>query len=261
MLHAILENWQPFVALAGFAFFWLWESWKPFFAPHNRIRHAVRNVAIALVNAFLLVVILSGVTVAVAEVVAFRRVGILYVAPLPSAVHFVAAFVLFDLWVYLWHRANHRIHFLWRFHRMHHSDPDMDVSTATRFHPGEIVMASLLRLGLVPLIGIPIAVLVLYDLSQLAITQFHHANLALPARLDRWVRYVIVSPNMHKVHHSRVRVETDSNYSSLLSVWDRLFGSYREKPDYAKIRYGLDEFTSDEGQSLRGLIMTPLRAR
>jgi sterol desaturase/sphingolipid hydroxylase (fatty acid hydroxylase superfamily) len=152
---------------------------------------------------------------------------------------------------------NHRIPFLWRFHRMHHSDPAMDATTGTRFHFGEIAMSSAIRLVLIPAIGIPLIPMLIYDTILTASVQFHHSNLALPNQADRWMRYLLVSPFMHKVHHSRWRPETDSNYSSLCSVWDRVFGSYREKEDYRKIHFGLDEFDSSEHQTLRGLLATP----
>ena len=111
---------------------------------------------------------------------------------------------------------------------MHHSDPAMDVTTATRFHLGEITVSTIVRLGIIPLVGIPLRVIVVYELVLLVSTQFHHSNIALPSGIDRILRLVIVSPNMHRVHHSIKRVETDSNYSSVLSIWDRLFRSYRD---------------------------------
>jgi sterol desaturase/sphingolipid hydroxylase (fatty acid hydroxylase superfamily) len=141
---------------------------------------------------------------------------------------------------------------------MHHSDPSMDVSTATRFHIGEIAISSGLRLPLILAAGVPLTVILVYDFTLLFATQFHHANLGLPAQLDRWLRYAVVSPNMHKVHHSRERMETDSNYSSVLSVWDRLFGTFRERNDYRHIVYGLDGFNDDARQTVGGLLATPL---
>ena len=261
MMHMLLKMWQPYVAVLGFSLFWTWESISPFFQPGRRLGHAARNLTIASVNLVLLTVTFAGSTVWLAEVQASGRLGLLNVVRLPFPVHFAAAFLLLDVWTYWWHRANHRIFFLWRFHRMHHSDPQVDVSTATRFHLGEITLSSSIRLGLIPLIGVPIEALLCYDLSLLALTQFHHANLALPPRADHFLRYWIVSPNMHKVHHSRVQVETDSNYSSVLSLWDRLFGSYREKENYREIRFGLKSYDSDDRQSLEGLMLTPLLPR
>ena len=111
----------------------------------------------------------------------------------------------------------------------------MDVTTATRFHLGEIAVSTIVRLGIIPLVGIPLRVIVVYELVLLLSTQFHHSNIALPSGIDRILRLVIVSPNMHRVHHSIKRVETDSNYSSVLSIWDRLFRSHRERPDYREI--------------------------
>jgi sterol desaturase/sphingolipid hydroxylase (fatty acid hydroxylase superfamily) len=171
---------------------------------------------------------------------------------------FVCAFLLVDIWTYWWHRVNHIIPFLWRFHRMHHSDPEMDVTTATRFHVGEIIFSSVIKLGLIPLIGIPIGVLILYDVVQLPIISFHHANIRLTQGLDKFMRYIIVTPFMHKVHHSRTKVETDSNFSSTFSVWDRLFRSYVEKHNYREIRFGLDGYDVEDRQSVKGLLSTPL---
>jgi len=168
----------------------------------------------------------------------------------------VLALVLLDCWMYLWHRANHMIPFLWRFHRMHHSDRHMDVTTATRFHLGEHVGASLLRLGLIPLLGLEVWNLVVYDTLVIAVTQFHHADISI-GRWDRWLRWLIVTPYMHKVHHSDWRPETDSNYSTVLSIWDRLAGSLRMRSDPKTLVFGLDEFTDHGWQSWWGMMKTP----
>jgi sterol desaturase/sphingolipid hydroxylase (fatty acid hydroxylase superfamily) len=135
----------------------------------------------------------------------------------------------------------------------------MDASTATRFHAGEITMSALIRLVLIPVIGLPLGALLLYDMVLLASTQFHHANLALPDAFDRFLRAFVVTPFMHKIHHSRLQPETDSNYSSLLSVWDRIFGSYRMRRDPGNIRFGVDGLESPEQQTIKGLLLTPLR--
>lgn len=261
MLGLLSEFWQPLLALAALFLFWRWETVAPFFRPSAlRLRHAARNLSVAVLNALVLAAVFSGLTVAVAVFTEERRLGVLNALPLNPFVQAAAAVLLLDGWTYWWHRINHRVPFLWRFHRMHHSDPMMDVTTATRFHLGEIGFSSALRLGLIPLLGIPVWALIVYDMALLACTQFHHANIQLPGRLDAVLRYAIVSPNMHKVHHSRVPPETDSNFSSLLSVWDRLFGSYREKLDYSEICFGLDGFDDDARQSVRGLLLTPFDA-
>jgi sterol desaturase/sphingolipid hydroxylase (fatty acid hydroxylase superfamily) len=141
---------------------------------------------------------------------------------------------------------------------MHHSDASMDVTTATRFHLGEHVFASILRLGLIPLLGIGLWYIVIYDMMVVAVTQFHHANISI-GRWDRWLRVFIVTPDMHKVHHSRWKPETDSNYSVVLSLWDRVARSFRMRNDPTELDFGLDEFDDDQWQTFRGLLKTPFR--
>lgn len=257
MLHVILEHWQPLAAVGGFLVFWCWESLAPFIARPSRIRHAARNLTIAGINAFVIVVVFAGATVAVSELSAANSIGLLHRLAVAEPFRIIAAFLALDAFTYWWHRANHRIPLLWRFHRMHHSDPSMDVSTATRFHLGEIAISSTMRLPLIALVGISIQGILLYDFLLLLATQFHHANVGLPSKLDQAMRYAIVSPNMHKVHHSSERVETDSNYSSVLSVWDRLFRTYRERDDYRGIHYGLAGFKEERTQTVTGLLLTP----
>jgi sterol desaturase/sphingolipid hydroxylase (fatty acid hydroxylase superfamily) len=261
VFSTILQQWQPFTAVVVLLLFYLWESIAPFFKNRrHRIRHGGRNLTIAGVNVIVLVLVFSGVTVTVATFTDDNRIGVLHWLGLPSSILAVAAFVLMDLWTYWWHRLNHTIPFLWRFHRMHHSDPEMDVTTATRFHTGEVTISSSLRLFLIPLVGMPIWVLILYDILLLANTQFHHANIALKRPVDRFIRLFVVSPNMHKIHHSRMQIETDSNFSSLLSVWDRIFKSFRKRQNYAEIQFGLDDFDADENQTVKALLTTPLKA-
>ena len=257
MLRILIEKWLFVGAVAGFVLFWAWESLAPFMAQRSRARHAAGNLILAGINATVLAVVFSGATVAIAEVSASRHWGLLHSVDLTTSVRVALAFLFLDAWNYGWHRLNHRFPILWRFHQVHHSDPVMDVSTATRFHFGEIAISATLRLPLIPILGVPIEGLILYDAILLLATQFHHANLSLPAQIDRLVRYALVSPDMHKLHHSREKLETDSTYASVLSLWDRLFRTYRQKKDCRSIRFGLDSFNGDERQSLSSLWMAP----
>jgi sterol desaturase/sphingolipid hydroxylase (fatty acid hydroxylase superfamily) len=175
--------------------------------------------------------------------------------------HTLGALLALDLWTYWWHRLNHRVPILWRFHRAHHSDPQVDVTTASRFHLGEILLSNCLRIPLILMVGIRLEEIVIYETLLLAVIQFHHANIGLPVALDRLLRCLIVTPAMHKVHHSRVSVETDSNYSSVSSIWDRLFRSFRLRPDPRTIQFGLDDFSNPEDQTLAGILKTPLARR
>jgi sterol desaturase/sphingolipid hydroxylase (fatty acid hydroxylase superfamily) len=251
---ALVKRAAPVVLLA---LFWGWESWRPFFGHREgRYRHAAHNLAIALVNTLVLGLLFGAVTVMVTDWTQQNRYGLLNVLGLAGPVQFLLALVLLDGWMYLWHRANHAIPLLWRFHRMHHSDPHMDVTTATRFHFGEHVGSSLLRLGLIPLLGFGVWHLIVYETLVIAIIMFHHADISL-GRFDRWLRLLIVTPDMHKVHHSDWRPETDSNYSTVLSVWDRLAGSFRMRDNPGEIVFGLREFPGSRWQSFAGMWATP----
>jgi sterol desaturase/sphingolipid hydroxylase (fatty acid hydroxylase superfamily) len=248
---------RPAFAVLALAALWCWESWRPFFrVERGRLRHAARNLGLALTNRLLLFAAFGTATVAVTEWSAFHQLGMLPALGWPWPVRTVAAFLLLDAWTYLWHRANHRIPFLWRFHRMHHADGRMDVTTATRFHLGELAASASLRLGLIPLAGFAVEDLMLYDAVLLAVTQLHHANISL-GRWDRPLRWLMVTPDMHKVHHSRLRPETDSNYASVLSVWDRIAGTFRARPDPATIDFGLEDFDDPKWQTLAGMWLTP----
>jgi sterol desaturase/sphingolipid hydroxylase (fatty acid hydroxylase superfamily) len=254
---ALAKRAAPVVLLA---LFWGWESWRPFFGhPEGRLRHAGRNLAVALFNTAVVGLLFGAVTVAVADWTGRNRLGLLNAFDLAGPLRFVLALVLLDGWMYAWHRANHSFPVLWRFHRTHHSDSHMDVTTATRFHVGEHVGSSVLRLGLIPVLGFEVWNLIVYDTLVLSVILFHHADISL-GRWDRWLRLVVVTPDMHKVHHSDRRPETDSNYATVLSVWDRLAGSYRVR-DPRGIVFGLREFADPAWQTVWGMLKTPLADR
>jgi sterol desaturase/sphingolipid hydroxylase (fatty acid hydroxylase superfamily) len=224
--------------------------------PRRRFRHAAHNLAIAVFNTVILGLVFGSLTTLAAGWAEDNRYGLLNAAGLGEPLRFVLALVLLDGWMYVWHRANHTVPLLWRFHRMHHSDRHMDVTTATRFHLGEHVGASVLRLGLIPLLGFEVWHLVVYDTLVIAVTQFHHADISI-GRWDRRLRWLIVTPYMHKVHHSNWRLETDSNYSTVFSIWDRLFRSFRMRSDPKTLVFGLNEFTRPGWQTWWGMLKTP----
>lgn len=239
----------------------VWESAAPFFlqfrSRHERVLHGARNVAIGFANALLTALVFSGLWMLAANWASAHGFGLLRLVQLPMWLHAIAAVLLMDLWSYWWHRVCHRVPMLWDFHRVHHSDAAMDVTTASRFHVGEMVASSLLRLVVIPLLGIEFWHLVVYELLMFSVVQFQHANISVGPAFDRALRLVIVTPFMHKVHHSDWQPETDSNYASLFSIWDRLFGSFRLREAPATIRLGLREFDATEHQTIRGLMRTP----
>ena len=261
-LLATLEATQAGAALAGLVVLLLLEGAHPFFElfreRSDRGRHAVRNLVLGAVNSVIVAVVFAGLWVAAAEVAEARGWGLLRVIALPGWLHAALAVLLLDVWTYAWHRMNHRVPFLWRFHRVHHSDAQMDVTTASRFHTGEIVLSSALRIPLILALGVTAWQLVLYETLMFAVVQFHHANIALPPRVEAVVNKLIVTPAMHKVHHSRWQPETDSNYSAMLSVWDRLFRSFRRREALREVQLGLDDFDGERHQSIAGMLRTPL---
>ncbi|MEZ6072608.1 MAG: sterol desaturase family protein [Pirellulales bacterium] len=257
---ALAAQWLPWRAVAavtGLAVLWTCESLWPFFRPDQlRKLHAARNLALAALNVAVIALMFGAATVLVTDIAARREWGLLPMLGLAAPGRTALALVTLDGWMYLWHRANHRLPLLWWFHRMHHSDRALDVTSATRFHTGEQAMAAVLRLLLVPLVGWRLLDLIVYDTLLLAVTQLHHANVSL-GRWERPLAWVFVTPQMHKVHHSRLRPETDSNYSVVLSLWDRLGRSFRWRDDPQRIEYGLDEFRSPDWQTFGGMLKTP----
>jgi sterol desaturase/sphingolipid hydroxylase (fatty acid hydroxylase superfamily) len=238
------------------ACFWCWESLRPFQQQQGRWKHGIRNLGLAGANTLVLGLLFGSLFVAVGDEVAQRGYGLLNQWNLSPWIHLVFSFLLLDAWMYLWHWTNHAVPVLWRFHRMHHSDEQMDVTTATRFHLGELFASGCMRLALLPVVGWSVEAILLYDLIVLIATHFHHANIHL-GPFDSWLRYLIVTPILHKIHHSDLPHETNSNYATVLSMWDRLFGTYRMRSDPEKIRFGLSEFRAPMWQTLWGMWKTP----
>ncbi|MCB1018602.1 MAG: sterol desaturase family protein [Bryobacterales bacterium] len=254
-----LEAWKPAAAVVGFVLFWLWESFSPFRRFECRGRHLGRNLSIVAVNWMLAwVAPFYLLNLAAAEASQQTLMGLLHRAAASGWAAFIVGFLALDLWAYWWHRFSHVAPLLWRFHRMHHSDPTMDVSTATRFHVGELALSFVLRAALIFLIGVPVGAIFAYDAAQLLCTQFHHANIMLPAAADRALSWLLVSPNMHKLHHSVEQAEMDSNFTSVLTLWDRLFGTYRQREDCAAVAYGVPGMQDEAHQSVVGMLGTPL---
>ena len=156
--------------------------------------------------------------------------GLLNQVSWPLWVEILTALLVLDFAIWLQHLITHKVPLFWRFHRMHHADRDMDVTTALRFHPVEILASMGLKIGLVYALGPQAVAVVLFEVLLNGTALFNHANLSLPRWLDRVLRLVLVTPDMHQVHHSKRREEHDSNYGFALSVWDRIFGTYRAKP-------------------------------
>lgn len=247
-IAAALETWQSRLAVGLLLALFLWETLQPYFRLFTRNRqgwltrgrHALINLVIGIVNALIISLAFAGLWLGTTAFAAEHHIGLLHWLRAPEWLLWLLAVLLLDAWTYSWHRLNHVIPFFWRFHRLHHSDRTMDVTTASRFHTVEIIFSSVLRVPVLLLIGCGIEALALYELLMFTVVQFHHANIGVPESLDRALRVVIVTPLLHKVHHSVVRAECDSNFSSLFSWWDRLFRTLRISRDPKAIRFGVD---------------------
>ena len=155
--------------------------------------------------------------------------------------------MILDLVIYGQHVAMHKVPALWRLHRMHHVDLDFDVTTGARFHPVEIVLSMLIKFAAILVIGAPAMAVLVFEVVLNATAMFNHSNVRLPAGLDRVLRLVLVTPDMHRVHHSVIRRETDSNYGFNLPWWDRIFGTYRDQPEagHTGMQIGLSDIRSE----------------
>jgi sterol desaturase/sphingolipid hydroxylase (fatty acid hydroxylase superfamily) len=187
------------------------------------------------------------------------RLGLLRQLRMPRALRVVLGFLLLDYTLYLWHRMNHEAPLLWRFHAVHHVDLDLDSTTGLRFHFGELAMAALFRAAQVLLIGVDRGTLRLWQQMLVASVVFHHSNLELAVDLERNLNAILVTPRMHGIHHSTRSDETNSNYSSLLSCWDRLHGSLRLDVPQATVTIGVDGFSRPEQVTLERSLTLPFR--
>ncbi len=242
---------------------WIAEAFAPFYTNFSgglsqRLRHGARNLGFGLFNAGVLLLLFSTAFAAVTAWGCERGFGLAASIRWPPWAEMLLVFVLFDAWMYLWHRANHTIPLLWRFHRMHHSDPELDATSALRFHTGEVVLSALARMAVLPLLGMTLNQLVIYEMVFLPVILFHHSNVSFPRWIDRGLLAVVVTPAMHRVHHSRWRPETDSNYGSIFPYWDILAGSFRLRADARTVHLGLDGMDTPAWQSVAGMLRTPL---
>ena len=185
--------------------------------------------------------------------------GVLNYLELEGVLNVLISLLLFDLTIYLQHVGFHKLPFMWRIHRVHHTDMKVDVSTGLRFHPAEILLSWLLKAFVVCLLGASAIAALIYEIALSAMSIFTHANLSFSKAWDKRLRTIIVTPNMHRIHHSTLLLETDSNYGNLFSFWDRLFGTYVSTPQngYDNIQVGLDEFP--QSQPLWRLLVLPLK--
>ncbi len=219
------------------------------------------NIGIVVFNTVAVRLIFPLVPVALAVIAADRGWGFLNLVALPLWLEIVIAVLVLDLVIYLQHVMFHAVPALWRLHRMHHADLDFDVTTGSRFHPFEIILSVLLKLAAVVVLGPPAVAVVVFEVLLNGTSMFNHGNLRLPPGLDRVLRWAIVTPDMHRVHHSDIPAETNSNFGFNLPWWDRLFGTYRAQPGlgHEAMTIGLDAFRDGAELHLHNMLVQPFR--
>ncbi|MFY9620691.1 MAG: sterol desaturase family protein [Pyrinomonadaceae bacterium] len=257
-MQVLVSDQMRLLVLVGLCgLLWSLESIVPLYRYQNgRLRHALPNVALAVI----LVLMNLALSFSSAYLAAFtvrNSMGLLALFALPAWVQALLGIAALDFFAYLAHLLLHKSWLGWQFHRVHHSENAVDVTTAFRQHPGETVWRLLWQLAAIVVFGIPLHIVIIYLILSALNAQLEHANIKLNTRLDSILRLVLVTPHMHKAHHSRDQRETDTNYSNIFSLWDRVCGTYIAEVDFRKLRYGLDGFDGEERQTLPGLLKMP----
>jgi len=240
----------------------LWEAGAPRrTSSYSRLRRWPSNLAIVALNTALVRILLPATAVSLALAGEGRGWGLLNSLPIPPWTALVASVVLLDVAIYLQHVMFHAVPALWRVHRMHHADLDFDVTTGARFHPVEIVLSMLIKFGVVVALGVPALGVLIFEVLLNATSMFNHGNVRIPVRLDRYLRWLVVTPDMHRVHHSIAVNETNSNFGFNLPWWDRLLGTYRDQPTagHDGMTIGIEQFRTARELWLDRMLLQPFR--
>jgi len=240
----------------------LWEVLTPRRpSSYSRIRRWPNNLGIVALNTALVRILLPGAAVGLALIGEQRGWGLLNHLPVPRWAAVLASVILLDLAIYLQHVMFHAVPALWRVHRMHHADLHFDVTTGVRFHPIEIVLSMLFKLGLVAALGALAMGVLLFEVLLNATSMFNHGNVQMPLGLDRLLRWLVVTPDMHRVHHSILVQETNSNFGFNLPWWDWLLGTYRDQPavGHNAMTIGIEQFRDARELRLDRMLLQPFR--
>ena len=252
---------RALILAGGITLFWVIESGIPLLNfKGNKWGHAKLNLFLT----FTTIAInfpFARLLVAASDWTTEAHFGILHWFEMPIWAFLIVGLLLMDLvGAYLVHLIEHKIKVLWKFHLVHHADTQVDTTTANRHHPGESVIRAVFAIFAILVCGAPMWIVFLYQSLSVVLSQFNHANIRLPLWLDNALSYVIISPNMHKVHHHFERPQTDSNYGNIFSFWDRLFRTYDATP-IEQIKYGLDVLENDKDQSFAYQLNLPFNQK
>lgn len=266
MLSLVLDNHTLVRMLAFLAAFSLIAAWEVARPRRNltvsKMYRWASNWSLSILNSLLLPLVFPVMAVGAAVTAQAHGFGLFNVLELPQAIAIPLFILLFDLAIYWQHRLYHAVPWLWRLHRVHHADPDFDVSTGIRFHPLSIILSMLIKMVVVVLLGPPAVAVLLAEIILNLTSMFNHGNIRIPPKVDRLLRLLMVTPDMHRVHHSSVPEETNTNFGFNFPWWDRVFGSYRAQPrdGHESMEIGIDGLVELEQQRLDRLLLQPLKA-
>ncbi len=263
-MNLFLQNYEPLIRVAAFfglfALLYLWEAR----APRRSLGKAKgqrwwTNIGMLVIASILVRFVFPTAAAGIALIGEEQQWGVLHMVGLPPLIHILAALLILDLSLYLQHVMFHTLPLLWRFHRVHHADTDTDISTGLRFHPIEILLSMLIKFLTIAALGAPFVAVVIFEVVLNATSMFDHSNIKIPVRIERRLRWFIVTPDMHRIHHSTRPRETNSNFSFNISLWDRLFGTYTQEPSGGQegMTLGLKEFRHPKWQTLRWVLYMP----
>ncbi len=236
---------KPLIVFAVFVALFLAERIAPAARVKEQITRIFKNLGLAGINFLIGPIIVLPISVFAATHSPGLR---------PSWWNMGLDLLLLDLWIYTWHRLNHTVPFLWRFHEVHHLDENLDASTALRFHFGEVALSSLVRAAVVWFIGVPIATVAIFETLVVVAALFHHSNIRLPSRIEVALSKLVVTPSLHWVHHHAKREDTDSNYSTILSMWDVVFKSRSSNARNLTMKMGVE---GGKDENILRLILRP----
>ncbi len=243
-----------------FAWMAIWEIRKPR-RPFSvsRTQRWFNNLGVICIDTLALRMLLPAGAVGVAMAANQSGWGLFTYLALPEPMAIILAVLILDLVIYLQHLMFHATPILWRLHMMHHADLDLDLTTGLRFHPIEIIISMLIKMTVIAALGPPVISVLIFEIVLNGTAMFNHANIYLPTTVDRWLRWMVVTPDMHRVHHSVTIRETNSNFGFNLPWWDRLFGTYRNQPvaGHEKMKLGLAQFRNPQNLTLDKLMVLP----
>lgn len=253
---------RMFLFMGGLLIFLIWELLAPYrHVTVSKLKRWIINLAFTGFNNIILSLLFAATITQACQYVSVNRLGILNSIEVPYWQKILITILILDFMLYIWHLLNHVVPFFWDLHRVHHCDLNMDVSTATRFHIGELAISKVITICLILFLGVDLYGLFLFETLVIMATQFHHSSLKIPVWFEKIFWILFVPPSMHRIHHSVVIKERDSNYGIILSVWDRILGTLLTDIDQTEIRIGVGRYQKQEKLNFHHLLIMPLTRR